>query len=276
MKRSTWLAWALFASGCAVARAADAAAPPGTERSLMFTDLWGWMRTLCFWLLDLLQWLAGLTGSWGMAIILVAVLVRLATYPVARRVLVEQKRFNEMQERLKPALAEIKNNYKGGEQAERIIDLYKEHKVNPAAGIKPLLIVLLQLPVFIALFQILRQAPELRGVSFLWLADLSQPDHAFALGTQLAWFGGYLNVMPLIMAGTIMLAAITAPGEGHGSSAKKRHWISGLMAVVFFIAFYSFPAGLVLYWITTNLLHVAQQLLVSAPGSPAHAPVTPE
>lgn len=250
--------------------------PPGTERSLMFADLWGWMRTLCFWLLDLLQWFAGLTGSWGAAIILVAVLVRLVTYPVARRVLVEQKRFNEMQERLKPALAEIKSNYKGGEQAERIIDLYKEHRINPAAGIKPLLIVLLQLPIFIALFQILRQAPELRGVPFLWLPDLSQPDHALALGVQLPWFGSYLNVMPLIMAGTIILAAITAPGEGQGPSTKKRHWISGLMALVFFVAFYSFPAGLVLYWVITNLLHVAQQLLVRAPGSPVHTLVKPE
>lgn len=242
----------------------------------MFSDLWGWMRVLCFWLLDLLQWLASFTGSWGAAIILVAVLVRLVTYPLARRALVEQKRFNETQERLKPTLAEIKQSYKGGEQAERIIDLYREHKVNPAAGIKPLLIVLLQLPVFIALFQILRQAPELRNVPFLWLTDLSQPDRAFALGTQIPWFGSYFNVMPLIMVATIMLAAITAPGEGQGSSARKRHWISGLMALVFFVAFYSFPAGLVLYWITTNLLHVLQQLLVSAPSSSHHVAVTRE
>lgn len=242
----------------------------------MFSDLWGWMRTLCFWLLDLLQWLASLTGSWGAAIILVAVLVRLVTYPLARRALVEQKRFNETQEKLKPKLAEIKQNYKGGEQAERIIDLYKEHEVNPAAGIKPLLIVLLQLPVFIALFQILRQTPELRGVPFLWLADLSQPDHAFGLGIQVPWFGGYLNVMPLIMAATIMLAAITAPGEAHGASSRKKHWISGLMALVFFVAFYSFPAGLVLYWITTNLLHVLQQLLVSRQGRSGHVALKSE
>lgn len=258
-----------LASGSAMTKAAAVAVPVTDERSQMFSDLWGWMRVVCFWLLDLLKWLAGLTGSWGGAIILLAVLVLLVTYPLARRALAEQKRFNETQERLKPTLAEIKQNYKGGEQAERIIDLYREHKVNPAAGVKPLLIVLLQLPIFIALFQILQQAPELRGVSFLWIADLSQPDHAFALGTQLPWFGSYLNVMPLIMVGTIMLAAITTPGDVQRSSARKRLWISALMALVFYIAFYSFPAGLVLYWVTTNLLHVAQQLLVSERnGSP--------
>ena len=271
-----WAAWGVLVGNSAAAKAAIDATPSANEHAQMFSDLWGWMRVLCFWLLDLLQWLAGLTGSWGAAIILVAVLVRLVTYPLARRALVEQKRFNETQERLKPTLAHIKQNYKGGEQAERIIELYKENKVNPAAGMKPLLIVLLQLPIFIALFQILRQAPELRNVSFLWLADLSQPDHAFALGIPLPWFGGYFNVMPLIMVATIMLAAMTAPGEAQGSSARKRHWITGLMALVFFIAFYSFPAGLVLYWITTNLLHVAQQLLVSAPSSSAPVAVTRE
>lgn len=271
-----WSASGSLVSGCVVAKAANVAAPLSNEHSQMFSELWEWMRVLCFWLLALLRWLAGLTGSWGAAIILVAVLVRLVTYPLARRALVEQKRFNETQERLKPTLAHIKQNYKGGEQAERIIDLYREHKVNPAAGMKPLLIVLLQLPIFIALFQILRQAPELRNAPFLWLADLSQPDHAFAFGTQIPWFGSYFNVMPLIMVATIMLAAITAPGEGRGSSARKRHWISGLMASVFFIAFYSFPAGLVLYWITTNLLHVMQQLLVSARGSSTHTAATRE
>lgn len=264
---------AALASGSAIAKAVTVAASDVGERSQMFSDLWGWMRVICFWLLDLLQWLAGLTGSWGVAIILVAVLVLLVTYPLARRALAEQKRFNETQERLKPTLAKIKQNYKGGEQAERIIDLYKEHKVNPAAGVKPLLIVLLQLPIFIALFQILQQAPELRGVSFLWIADLSQPDHAVALGTQLPWFGSYFNVMPLIMVGTIMLAAITTPGDVQRSSARKRLWISALMALVFYVAFYSFPAGLVLYWVTTNLLHVAQQLLASARGGSPNAVV---
>lgn len=246
-------------------------APVASGTEPLFTGLWDWMRTLCFWVLDLLQWLAHLTGSWGVAIILVAMLVRLVTYPFARRALMAQKRFNEIQEKIKPELLAIKRDYKGGEQSERIIELYKEHQVSPAAGVKPLLIVMLQLPIFIALFQILEHAPQLRGVPFLWIDDLSMPDQMFSWGVDLPWFGEYFNVMPVLMVATIMLAAVTAPGEAHDTSARKRLWISALMALTFFVIFYGFPSGLVLYWIMTNLLHVGQQLMVSAnnkrPGS---------
>lgn len=253
----------MFLACAATARAAESiVAMP--DHAVMFSGLWGWMRTLCFWLLDLLQWLADITGNWGVAIILVALLVRLFTYPFARRALREQKRFNEIQERLKPALKEIKQKYKGGEQSERIIALYKAHKVSPAAGIKPLLIVLLQLPVFVALFQILEQAPALRGAGFLWIGDLARPDRTASLGVHLPWFGDTLNLLPVIMVATIMLGAVTAPGETWTDAAYRRRLLaSGAMAIVFFVIFYSFPAGLVLYWITANLLHVAQQLLVS-------------
>ncbi|MFZ2235499.1 MAG: YidC/Oxa1 family membrane protein insertase [Dokdonella sp.] len=239
---------------------------PEAGRDVMFSGLWGWMQTLCFWLLDLLQWLAALTGNWGVAIILVAVLVRAFTYPFARRALRQQKHFNEIQAKLAPKLKEIRQTCKGGEQSERIIELYEDHNVSPSAGMKPLLMVLLQLPIFIALFQILEQAPELRGASFLWLKDLSQPDHLIAIGMQLPWFGSYLNVMPLVLAATIVLATFTAPGDGANAASRKRHYIAAAMAVSFFVIFYSFPAGMVLYWIMANVLHVAQQLLVARKG----------
>lgn len=245
----------------ALASAQGLGAPAGPEA--MFAGLWGWMRTLCFWLLDLLRWLESVTGNWGVAIILVAVLIRLATYPFARRALQEQKRFNEAQRVLGPRLREIKQHYRGGEQSERIIALYKEHRVNPAAGIKPLLILLLQLPVFIALFQILRQAPELRGASFLWIHDLAQPDRLLPLGFELPQLGGYFNLMPVLMVASILLATATAPRDPEAASSRRRWLGSGAMALVFFVLFYRFPAGLVLYWVTVNLLQVAQQLLAS-------------
>jgi len=227
----------------------------------LFSDLWGWMRALCLWLLGLLHWLQSLTGNWGVAIILVAVLIRLVTYPFARRALLEQKRFNEAQRVLGPRLREIKQNYRGGEQSERIIALYKEHRVNPAAGVKPLLILLMQLPVFIALFQILRQAPELRGAPFLWVADLAQPDRAMSLGFDLPWFGGYLNLLPVLMVASILLATATSPKDPEATSSMRRWLGSWAMAIVFFVLFYRFPAGLVLYWVTVNLLQVAQQMM---------------
>jgi YidC/Oxa1 family membrane protein insertase len=228
-----------------------------------FEGLWGWMQVLCTWLLDVLRWLAGITGSWGLAIILLAVLVRLVLFPFARRALYEQKRFNEAHQRLEPELKEIKANYRGAEQAERLDDLYRAHKLNPAAGMKPLLLVLVQLPILVALFQILLHAPELRGVGFLGIADLSQADHIAPLGTTLPWFGSYLNLLPFVLAGTLVLGAMFVPGEHDPAAARKRLWITSAMALVFFVLFYTFPAGLVIYWIATNLLASAQQVLVA-------------
>lgn len=235
----------------------------------MFPGMWGWMRALCLWLLQLLDWLAAATGSWGLAIILLAVLVRLFLYPFARRALRSQKRFNEIQAQLKPALAEIKSRYRGGEQAERIELLYREHGVSPAAGMKPLLLVLLQLPILIALFQILLHAPQLHGVGFAGIPDLSQPDRLLQLGVELPWFGATLNLLPFGLVASLMLGALFVPGEGDAAAARKRLWITAAMAAVFFVLFYAFPAGLVLYWIVTNLLASGQQALVARRSAPA-------
>ena len=241
----------------------------------LFSGLWGWIQVLCLWLLALLRWLEAVTGNWGVAIVLVAVLVRLATYPLARHALIAQKRFNEINERLKPALKEIKSKFKGGEQSERILALYKQHGVSPMAGIKPLLIVMLQLPIFVALFQILEHAPDLHGASFLWVKDLSQPDRLFALGFDVPWMGGYFCALPFLLALSVVLAGGLAPGGRHDSNRTKRLWISGAMALAFFVGFYPFPSGLMIYWITNNLLQLCQQLLVEfksgrmAPGIPA-------
>lgn len=230
----------------------------------LFEGLWGWMQALCLFLLKVLDVLAALTGSWGLAIILLALLVRLVLYPFARRALFEQKRFNEAHAKLKPQLDAIKANYRGAEQAERLDDLYREHKLNPAAGMKPLLLVLVQLPILVALFQILLKAPELRGVPFLGIADLSQPDRFAALGADLPWFGPWLNLLPFVLAGTLVLGGLFVPGEHDARAARKRLWITGAMALVFFVLFYSFPSGLVIYWIATNLLAFAQQWLVAS------------
>jgi YidC/Oxa1 family membrane protein insertase len=213
-------------------------------------------------LLELLNWLETLTDNWGIAIVLVAVLVRIVTYPLAQRALKSQARFNKIQRQLKPALKEIKRNYKGGEQSERILALYQEHDTSPAAGMKPLLLVLLQLPIFIALFQILSHTAALHGAHFLWINDLAAPDRALRFDAHLPFFGNYLNVLPLTMAATVVLAAVIGQkSDEPGYSLRLAGSVA--MAVVFFVVFYSFPSGLVLYWVTANLLHVVQQLALS-------------
>jgi len=248
-----------------------AASLPEQTPSEMFPHLWGWMETLCIWLLDLLRWLHALVGNWGVAIIVLSILVRLALYPFARRALLSQKRYNEAYERLKPELQQIKRDYKGGEQSERILALYKAHELSPIAGVKPLLIVMLQLPIFIALFQILEHATELKSASFLWISDLSRPDQIGQLGFSIPWMGNLLSALPVVLAVTVVLAGVVVPGDQKGTAAhRKRVWGSAAMALAFLVIFYPFPAGLMIYWITNNILQFVQQLLASR--SPIRVP----
>ncbi len=229
---------------------------------VLFPGLWQWMRYLCFGLLWLLELLFAFIPSWGLAIIVLAVLVRLAMYPLAKRALAGQHAFAEVQRRIQPEITEIKQRYKGGEQSERILGLYEKHGVSPLAGLKPLLIVLIQIPVFIALFHVLGQAFELREAPFLWIDTLAEPDRLFSLGISLPFFGQYFNLLPILLAVTTLMTLKLSPAPAADAAAQKRQNIFlVIMAIGFFLVFYPFPSGMVLYWTAANLLHIAQSQL---------------
>jgi len=231
--------------------------------ALLFPGLWEWMRSLSFALLWLLKSIHLLVPSWGLAIIILAVLVRVLIYPVARQTLKSQQAFMVVQTAIQSELAEIKKNYKGGEQSERILQLYERHGVSPLAGIKPLLLVLIQLPIFVALFQVLGQVVEFRNASFLWIDSLAEPDRMFAIGIELPILGGYFNLLPVLMAVSTFLMIGMSSGAGHDRKAKKRQiWMLLLMAIGFFVLFYPFPSGMVLYWTMANVLHLLQHWIV--------------
>ncbi len=229
---------------------------------LLFPGLWQWMRYLCFGLLWLLEVLFALIPSWGLAIITLALLVRLAMYPLAKRALAGQHAFAEVQRRIQPEIAEIKQRYKGGEQSERVLQLYEKHGVSPLAGLKPLLIVLVQIPVFIALFHVLGQAFELREASFLWIDTLAEPDRLFSFGFELPLFGAYFNLLPVLLAATTLMTLKLSPAPAADAAAQRRQNVFlVIMALGFFLVFYPFPSGMVLYWTAANLLHIAQSRL---------------
>lgn len=230
-----------------------------TFNEVLFPGLWQWMRWLCFGLLWVLEILFALIPSWGMAIIALAVLVRLAMYPLARRALAGQHAFAEIQRKIQPEIREIKKRYKGGEQSERILKLYEAHNVSPLAGLKPLLIVLVQIPIFVALFHVLGQVYELRDAPFLWIDTLAEPDRLFGFGTELPFFGAWFNLLPVLLAVTTLLTLKLSPAPAADRKAERRqNLFLGVMALGFFLIFYPFPSGMVLYWTTANLLHVAQ------------------
>lgn len=230
---------------------------------LLFAGLWDWMRTLGFWLLGLLTALHGLIPSWGLAIILLAVLVRLLMYPVAKRALQSQVAFARVQSAIQPELRRIRREYSGGEQSEMILDLYRQHEVSPLAGLKPLLIVMIQIPVFIALFHVLGTAYELRDASFLWMDTLAEPDRLFSFGVELPILGAWFNLLPVLMAFTTLLTIKLSPAPAADARARRRQTaFQVLMALGFLLLFYPFPAGMVLYWTVANVLHLLQQVVV--------------
>lgn len=230
--------------------------------ALLFPDLWNWMRALTVGLMHVLNAIHSVIGNWGAAILLLAVFVRLLIHPVAKRAMAAQKRFVALQEQIQPELKEIKHNYKGGEQSELILQLYERHNTSPFAGLKPLLIVLLQIPIFVALYHLLGQHFELREQSFLWIKSLAEPDQLFSLGIDLPFFGSNFNFLPALMALTT-LASIKlspAPAADEQSSSTQRLMML-LLTLGFFLLFYSFPSGMVLYWTAANILQLAHQRL---------------
>lgn len=253
--------WNIFGGG----KSYDAlnAGEPNTG-SLLFSGMWNWMRLLTLGIMHLLNSIYTVIGNWGLSIILLAVLVRMLLHPLARNAMLAQQRFTELQAKIEPELRIIKEKYRGGEQSEQILQLYKRHQMNPFSGLKPLFIVLLQLPIFVALFNLLGQTFEISSAPFLWIKTLAEPDKLFQLGVNLPIFGSYFNLLPVIMALTTLLSINVSPSPAatHKSSQRKNLLFLG-MGITFFLLFYSFPSGMVLYWVTANLLQVAHQKIMS-------------
>jgi YidC/Oxa1 family membrane protein insertase len=230
---------------------------------ILLPGLWAWLRWLSLALMTLLTAIHALVPSWGLAVLVLALVVRLLMYPVANNAMQQQLKFVEIQKRIAPELARIKLELRGEEQSEKILRLYEQHGTSPLAGLKPLFIVLLQLPVLIALFHGLGGVYELRDASFLWMDSLAEPDHLFAFGFSVPVLGEYFNLLPVLMAATTLATINLSPAPASNEKENKQQsWFLILMALIFFLLFYSFPSGMVLYWTAANALHVGQQCLV--------------
>ena len=186
--------------------------------------------------------------NYGLAIMLLTVLIRVIFWPITHAGTVNMKKMQDVA----PLMQEIKEKYKDNTQKQQqaMMALYKEHKVNPIGGCLPMLI---QIPVFFALFVVLRSAIELRFAGFLWIENLSQPEGLFK-----AWlpFGG-LNLLPIYMSATMLWQQKLMPTTADPRQAK----IMQMMPIFMLVMFYPAPAGLALYWATNQTLMMAQQYL---------------
>jgi len=206
---------------------------PGLDLTIDY----GWLTVIAVPLFWVLAWLNQWTGNWGMAIILLTVIIKLLFYPLSAA---SYRSMGKMRV-LAPKLQRLKDQY--GDDRQRLqqamMELYKTEKINPLGGCMPILV---QIPVFIALYWVLLASVELRHTPFmLWIDDLAAPD---------PWF-----ILPILMAITMWIQTMLNPEPPDPVQAK----VMKIMPIVFSIFFFFFPAGLVLYWLVNNVLSIAQQ-----------------
>jgi YidC/Oxa1 family membrane protein insertase len=213
---------------------------------------WSWMSPLTAFFSWTLQLCYAVIPNYGVAIIVLTILVRLVTAPLTARQMRSMKRMGELQ----PKLKEIQEKFKDDRQrqSQEMMRIYRETGVNPLGGCLPLL---LQFPVFIGLYYALQSSIDLRQAPFFgWIDDLSRPETLFTLpGVDLP-----VRVLPLVMGGTMVLQQRMTPTTMDPQQARM---MMTVMPVMFTVLFYQFPSGLVLYWMVSNLLAIGHQAWVN-------------
>jgi YidC/Oxa1 family membrane protein insertase len=209
--------------------------------SLKLTVDYGFLTILSnplFWLLSKVY---EFVGNWGVAIILVTIIIKMAFYKLTEKSGRSMAKMREIQPRMKA----LQDRYKDDRQAlsQAMMELYKREKVNPAAGCLPILI---QMPFFLAFYWVLLESVEMRQAPFaLWITDLSSKDPYF--------------ILPIIMGAAMLMQQRLNPAPADPVQAK----VMQIMPIVFTGFFAFFPSGLVLYWVTNTLLSIAQQWYVN-------------
>ena len=209
----------------------------GLNLTVDYGFLW-WLAQPLFWLLTNVHKFA---GNWGIAIILLTVIVKVALYPLSAASFKSMAKLRKLQ----PEMARLKERHGDDRQkfSQETMALYKKEGANPLGGCLPML---LQMPVFLALYWTLMESVELRQAPFfLWIDDLSAMDPYF--------------VLPILMGISMFLTQMLQPAPPDPTQAK----IMKLMPVIFTVFFLWFPSGLVLYWLINNLLSILQQLYVT-------------
>jgi len=214
----------------------------------------GWFAFVARPMLELMLLLNKLTGNYGWSIILLTVGVRLAFYPINKRQALAMKAM----QRIQPELKKIQEKFKDDRERlnREVMEVYRRHKVNPLAGCLPMV---LQLPVFLGLYNALMQSIELRHAPFVgWITDLSKPDRLGTLTIPFVTPPG-VPVLTILMGASMLIQQRMMPAAG--DPAQQRMMM--LMPLVFTVMFINFPSGLVLYWFASNAMSIGQQYLTN-------------
>jgi YidC/Oxa1 family membrane protein insertase len=216
---------------------------------------WGWFGFIAKPLSLILNWINdAAVHNYGWSIIIVTIIINFALLPLK---LTSMKSMKKMQA-LQPQIAAINAKYKNiglrdprkAEQNQEVMELYKKHGVNPMGGCIPMLV---QIPFFFAFYKVLMVAIEMRGANWLWVADLSQPEHL------------PIRILPVAMVISQFVMQKMTPATSADPTQQK---MMLFMPLVFGFMFYQFQSGLVLYWLTSNLVGIGQQWLINKTTPP--------
>ncbi|RWS49072.1 membrane protein insertase YidC [Arcobacter venerupis] len=204
---------------------------------------YGWFTFIAKPMFLLLQFIQGYVGNWGWTIVILTILIKLVLFPLSFKGMVSMQKLKD----LAPKMKEIQAKYKDDKQKQsmHMMELYKKHGANPMGGCLPLI---LQIPVFFAIYRVLLNAIELKGAPWMfWVHDLAEMDPYF--------------VLPVLMGATMYLQQKITPNTMQDEMQKK---IFQFLPVVFTFFFLWFPAGLTLYWFINNLFTIGQQYYINS------------
>jgi len=206
-----------------------------------------------------------LATNWGLAIVVLSLLVRVLLLPVTIMTERFAHRVSEVQALLAPVLEDIKANYDGEQAHERMMAAHRDLGVTPFYTLKPMLATMIQIPVLIAVFNALGEMPQLAGQSVGWVDDLAYPDVIAPLPFSVPMLGNTLHALPFVMAFISIVATLmfSNPHASETMMARQRRNLF-LMSLAFLLLFYPFPAAMVYYWTLATILSAAQQKLISA------------
>ena len=233
---------------------------PKLEQIVDFGTWFGWLAKPLFLIVNWLN--DNLAHNYGWAIVLITILINFALLPLKFSSMKSMKKMQALKPQLDAINARYKNvgmrDPKKAEQNQEVMELYKKHGVNPMGGCLPMLV---QLPFFIAFYSVLGIAIEMRGASWLWVTDLSQPEHL------------PIHILPILMIVAQFVSQKMTPTPGQDPTQAK---MMLFLPLVFGFMFYNMSSGLVLYWLTSNLVGIGQQWFInrSMPAPPPQAAPT--
>lgn len=212
-------------------------------------------------LLSLMGFINGIVHNWGVSIILLSIILNVALFPLSLKSFKSMKKMQE----LHPQMEKLKTQYKDNPQKlnREIMELYKKYNINPFSGCLPLI---LQMPIFIALYNALIRSIDLKNAGFLWIKDLSLPD-GVKIPFSLPLIRDSVNILPIFMIIAMVIqqkiSTKTMGGAVTAEQKQQQQMMLVLMPIMFGFIFYNMPSGLVLYWVVNTVLTIVEQSAIA-------------